>query len=175
MRLLGYGAIRLYFGRYGRNPYGFALMENSAGFVLVLLAACSAMSCRELFTGVPASTIWGCVGLVFVVLPLRARAARVLALAAIVLPAVWLIPQSLIVEEPTWIIVTAVAALAAGAVRGRIGRETAFPRSWCTTFSAAGWIVGGAVYAVFHLLLRAPLLPALIVAGALRLAWPLKL
>lgn len=173
--LLGYGAIRLYFGRYGRNPYGFALMENSAGFVLVLLAACSAMSCRELFTGVPASTIWGCVGLVFVVLPLRARAARVLALAAIVLPAVWLIPQSLIVEEPTWIIVTAVAALAAGAVRGRIGRETAFPRSWCTTFSAAGWIVGGAVYAVFHLLLREPLLPALIVAGALRLAWPLKL
>ena len=108
--LLGYGAIRLYFGRYGRNPYGFALMENSAGFVLVLLAACSAMSCRELFTGVPASTIWGCVGLVFVVLPLRARAARVLALAAIVLPAVWLIPQSLIVEEPTWIIVTAIAA-----------------------------------------------------------------
>lgn len=173
--LLGYGGIRLCFGRYGRNSYGFALAETSFGFVLVLLAACNAMSCGELFTGVPASLIWGCIGLVFVILPLRDRAARVLALMAVLLPFVWLIPQNVCVEELFWIVAAAIAALTAGAIRGRIEKETAFPRSWCTIFSASGWLAGGMLYAVLHLLFREPLLPAILAAGIVRLAWPLKL
>lgn len=175
LALVCYGAIRLYFGRFGRNPYGFGLMENSAGFVLILLSAYDAMSHRELFTGVPATLIWGCIGLSFVVLPLRARAAQVLAFAAILLPGIWLLPQSIAAEEPSWIIVTAIAAIATGTIRSRIAAESAFPRSWGTTFAAIGWIAGGAIYAVFYLLLGDPLLPALITAAMLRLAWPLKL
>lgn len=172
--LLGaYGVVRLYFRRFGRNAFGFALAENGAAFSLVLLAAFDALSRRELFIGVPASMIWGCAGIAFFAPRLRPRAGRVLIFAATLLPAVWLIPWRIVQAEPGWIVVTALAALAAGIARARLAEESEFPRSWNTTFSAVGWIAGGAVYAAFSLLLRDPLLPALITAAALRLTWPL--
>jgi len=172
--LAAYGVIRIYFRRFGRNAFAFALMENGAAFSLVLLAAFDAMSHRELFTGVPASMIWGCAGVALFSPRLRPRAGWLLIFAATLLPAVWLLPWHFVSTEPGWIAVTAVAALAAGAARGRLAEESEYPRSWTTTFSAVGWIAGGAVYAVLSLLLCDPLLPAIIIAAALRLAWPLE-
>ena len=166
--------IRIYFRRFGRNAFGFALAENGAAFVLVLLAAFDAMSHRELFTGIPASMIWGCAGIALFAPRLRPRAGRLLIFAATLLPAVWFLPWGFVSAEPAWIAVTAVAALAAGVARGRLAEESEYPRSWTTTFSAVGWIAGGAIYATLTFLLRDPLLPALAVAAALRLTWPLE-
>ena len=174
LALLCYGAVRLYFGRFGRNPHGFDLVENSAGFALILLAAFDAMSIRELFHGLPAALLWSCIGLSCPALPLRARAARIFALIALVLPAVWLIPGSVIAAEPSWLAVTAIVAIATGSIRAQIAGASGFPRSWSTTFSAAGWVAGSAVYTVLLLLPGDPLLPAILIAAALRLAWPLK-
>ena len=91
------------------------------------------------------------------------------------LPAVWLIPESVMTAEPSWFVVTALAALATGSIRARLAAESGFPRSWGTTFTAAGWVVAGTVYTVFHLLPGDPLLPAIITAAVLRLPWLLKL
>ena len=173
--LLGYGAIRLYFGRFGRNPLGFGFLENSAGFALVLLAAFDAMSARELFTGIPAPLIWGCIGLSVITLPLRPRAKQLLAFTALLLPAVWLLPQSIATQEPSWFVVTAIMAVATGTVQAQLAVESKFPRSWSTTFAAAGWVAGGVIYLTLLLLPGDPLPPAILTAAALRLAWPLKL
>lgn len=175
LALAGYGAIRLYFGRFGRNLHGFSLLENSAGFALILLAAYDSMSARELFTGVPASLAWGCLGLAIIAPALRARAAGVFAIVALLLPAVWLIPASIATAEPSWLAVTAVVALATGSIRAQLAGESGFPRSWSTTFDSAGWVVGGMLYTIFQLLPGDPLLPAILTAAVLRLAWPLKL
>ena len=172
---LCYGAIRLYFGRFGRNPQGFGLMENSAGFALLVLTAWDSMSAGELFTGIPAAAVWACIGLSVMALPLRPRAMQFFALAVMLLPAVWLIPESVMTAEPSWLVVTAFAALATGSIRARLAAESGFPRSWGTTFTAAGWVVAGTVYTVFHLLPGDPLLPAIITAAVLRLPWLLKL
>ena len=172
--LAGYGVVRLYFRRFGRNAGGFALAENGAAFTLVLLAAYDAMAHHELFTGIPAAAVWGCAGIAFLAPRLRPRAERLLIFGAVTLPAVWLIPWNLVPAEPGWIAVSALAALAAGTARGKLAEESDFPRSWTTTFSAVGWIAGSAGYAVLALLLHDPLLPALVTAAALRLAWPLE-
>lgn len=172
--LAAYSVIRIYFRRFGRNAFGFALAENGAAFVLVLLAAFDAMSHRELFTGVPASMIWGCAGIALFAPRLRPRAGWLLIFAATLLPAVWFLPWSFVSTAPGLIAVTAVAALAAGVARGRLAEESEYPRSWTTTFSAVGWIAGGAIYATLTFLLRDPLLPALVTAAALRFTWPLE-
>ena len=98
----------------------------------------------------------------------------IFALIALVLPAVWLIPGSVIAAEPSWLAVTAIVAIATGNIRAQIAGASGFPRSWSTTFSAAGWVAGSAVYTVLLLLPGDPLLPAILIAAALRLAWPLK-
>ncbi len=170
----GYAVIRLYFRRFGRNSWGFGLMENGAAFALILLAAFDAMAHRELFTGLPAAMVWSCVGIALFPLRLRPAAGKILILCATLLPGLWFLPWNFFSMEPGWIIVVATVALATAAARGKLSEESGFPRSWNTTFSAVGWVAGGVIYAVLALLLPDPLLPAILIATAARFAWPLE-
>lgn len=173
--LAAYALVRFYFGRLGRNNYGFALFENGAAFALILVVAVVRLDALELTGGIAGGAIWASLGVAVFHFAFRPRAEWMLSALAAVSPAVWLLSGRFLECGGGYWLVVLLCALSAGVTRARICRLAEFPRTWNTLFCGVGVAAGAVAAALLVHFLPDPVLPAVVFAAFFRLGWLLRI